>query len=238
MQYRDGKIALPKGPGLGVELDRDKLAEYAELYKRLGGYTYDRDPGRRDWYCIMPERNYADPKAGAEMPPWNAPPATSASAKAGSSARRCSDAEMDRCRLTAAWHASPPVSSRAPHDPRNPLRPSHPHRHRLHPSAAGRVRAASALHRRSARHRRRDRRLAGRVPLPLDLRGDRHDGRLVAARARPRPRALPRGGQARPVRGRRHGLAHDAAHGPRHGRRRAASRSASSASSASPSARR
>ena len=68
MQYRDGKIALPKGPGLGVELDRDKLAEYAELYRRLGGYTYDRDPGRRDWYCIMPERNYADPKAGAEMP--------------------------------------------------------------------------------------------------------------------------------------------------------------------------
>jgi glucarate dehydratase len=68
MQYRDGKIALPKGPGLGVELDRDKLAEYAELYKRLGSYTYDRDPGRRDWYCIMPERNYADPKAGAEMP--------------------------------------------------------------------------------------------------------------------------------------------------------------------------
>ena len=28
----------------------------------------DRDPGRRDWYCIMPERNYADPKASAEMP--------------------------------------------------------------------------------------------------------------------------------------------------------------------------
>jgi glucarate dehydratase len=68
MQYRDGKIALPKGPGLGVELDRDKLAEYAELYRRLGGYPYDRDPGRRDWYCIMPERNYADPKASAEMP--------------------------------------------------------------------------------------------------------------------------------------------------------------------------
>ena len=44
-QYVDGKIALPKGPGLGVELDRDKLAEYAELYKELGGYTYDRDPG-------------------------------------------------------------------------------------------------------------------------------------------------------------------------------------------------
>ena len=68
MVYRDGKIALPKGPGLGVELDRDKVAEYAELYRELGGYTYDRDPGRPGWYTIMPERNYADPKAGAETP--------------------------------------------------------------------------------------------------------------------------------------------------------------------------
>ena len=47
MPYRDGKIALPKGPGLGVELDRDKVAEYAELYRELGGYAYDRDPRPR-----------------------------------------------------------------------------------------------------------------------------------------------------------------------------------------------
>jgi glucarate dehydratase len=68
MEYRDGKIALPKGPGLGVEIDRDKLAEYAELYRELGGYTYDRDPGRPNWYTVMPERNYADPRNGAESP--------------------------------------------------------------------------------------------------------------------------------------------------------------------------
>ena len=59
---------MPKGPGLGVELDHDKLAEYAELYRELGGYRYDRDPGRPDWYTVMPERHYADPAAGAEMP--------------------------------------------------------------------------------------------------------------------------------------------------------------------------
>lgn len=47
MRYADGRIAVPSGPGLGVRLDRDKLAEYAELYKELGGYAYDRDPGRR-----------------------------------------------------------------------------------------------------------------------------------------------------------------------------------------------
>jgi glucarate dehydratase len=68
MQYRDGKIALPKGPGLGVEIDREKLAQYAELYRELGGYTYDRDPGRPNWYTVMPERNYANPSAGAESP--------------------------------------------------------------------------------------------------------------------------------------------------------------------------
>ena len=38
--------------------------EYAELYKELGGYPYDRDPGRPDWYTVMPERNYADPGPG------------------------------------------------------------------------------------------------------------------------------------------------------------------------------
>jgi glucarate dehydratase len=68
MQYVDGKIAVPTGPGLGVDLDRDKLAEYAELYKELGGYAYDRDPGRPDWYTIMPEQNYADPATGGDLP--------------------------------------------------------------------------------------------------------------------------------------------------------------------------
>jgi glucarate dehydratase len=67
MTYRNGKIAVPKGPGLGVELDRDKLAEYAELFREQGGYQYDRDPGRPDWYAVMPERRYADPAAGANL---------------------------------------------------------------------------------------------------------------------------------------------------------------------------
>jgi glucarate dehydratase len=68
MKYVDGKIAVPKGPGLGVELDRDKLRQYAELYKELGGYKYDRDPGRPDWYAVVPEKNYADPALGGDLP--------------------------------------------------------------------------------------------------------------------------------------------------------------------------
>ncbi len=61
MQYIDGEIALPKGPGLGVEVDRDKLAHYADHYRKVGGYTYDRDPQREGWYSIQPETRFADP---------------------------------------------------------------------------------------------------------------------------------------------------------------------------------
>lgn len=61
LPYKDGKIAVPEGPGLGIEVDRNKVAQYAEYYKEVGGYTYDRDPGRPDWYSIVPEWRYADP---------------------------------------------------------------------------------------------------------------------------------------------------------------------------------
>lgn len=61
MEYHEGKIAVPDQPGLGVELDRDKLAQYAELYKELGGYPYDRDPHRPAWYPLVPNASFADP---------------------------------------------------------------------------------------------------------------------------------------------------------------------------------
>src|SRR5262245_32429543 len=61
MKYVDGEIAVPKGPGLGVEVDREAMAKYAAYYKEVGGYTYDRDPGRPDWYSVQPEMRYADP---------------------------------------------------------------------------------------------------------------------------------------------------------------------------------
>lgn len=61
MVYRDGKIQVPTAPGLGVELDEDKLKHYAELYKKLGGYLYDRDPSRPDWFAYTPNTQWADP---------------------------------------------------------------------------------------------------------------------------------------------------------------------------------
>lgn len=59
LRYVDGAIAVPEGPGLGVELDREKLARYAEYYREVGGYAYDRDPERPGWYSIVPEQHYA-----------------------------------------------------------------------------------------------------------------------------------------------------------------------------------
>jgi glucarate dehydratase len=62
MRYKNGAIAVPTTPGLGVRLNRDKLAEYSELYKELGGYAYDQDPGRPGWAPIIPNDRWADPK--------------------------------------------------------------------------------------------------------------------------------------------------------------------------------
>jgi glucarate dehydratase len=61
MTYRSGAIRVPDGPGLGVELDRDKLEEYAELYRELGGYPYDQCPERPGWFPLVPNERWADP---------------------------------------------------------------------------------------------------------------------------------------------------------------------------------
>jgi glucarate dehydratase len=65
MAYRNGAIAVPDGPGLGVKLDRHKLRQYSELYKQLGNYAYDQDPGRPGWAPILPNDRWADPNSDA-----------------------------------------------------------------------------------------------------------------------------------------------------------------------------
>jgi glucarate dehydratase len=62
LKYENGAIDVPRGPGLGVRLDREKLREYSELYQRLGGYPYDRDPARPTWTPVLPNDRWADPK--------------------------------------------------------------------------------------------------------------------------------------------------------------------------------
>lgn len=52
LEFTDGSVQVPKGPGLGVELDRDALARLHEQYLRCGlrnrddtGYMKRTDPG-------------------------------------------------------------------------------------------------------------------------------------------------------------------------------------------------
>jgi glucarate dehydratase len=61
LTYERGSIAVPAGPGLGVSLDRDKVAEYHELFRRLGPYPYDQDPLRPGWSPLVPNTRWADP---------------------------------------------------------------------------------------------------------------------------------------------------------------------------------
>jgi glucarate dehydratase len=47
--------------GLGVRLDRDKLAAFHQEFRRLGSYPYDRDPLRPGWAPLVPNDRWADP---------------------------------------------------------------------------------------------------------------------------------------------------------------------------------
>ena len=70
LRYENGALAVPTGPGLGVRLDRNNLAEYAKLFWKLGGYPYDRDPLRPGWFPTVPNDRWADP-ADARQPQWS-----------------------------------------------------------------------------------------------------------------------------------------------------------------------
>jgi glucarate dehydratase len=52
MVYRDGAIAVPTGPGLGVELDPEKMDKYERYYEKMGDYyaRFNVDPRRPDWF--------------------------------------------------------------------------------------------------------------------------------------------------------------------------------------------
>lgn len=67
--YEGGSLPVPDGPGLGVELDRDRLAKYAAHFEEVGNYIYDRDPHRPGWYPIIPNDRWADPMREGEPLP-------------------------------------------------------------------------------------------------------------------------------------------------------------------------
>ena len=57
-EIKDGFLDVPTGPGLGVELDEDKLAKYHEAYKARSGYARDDVSAMReryaDWVPLKP----------------------------------------------------------------------------------------------------------------------------------------------------------------------------------------
>jgi glucarate dehydratase len=66
LQYENGAIRVPSGPGLGVTIDRKKLARYEEMYRTLGSYPYDQDPARPGWTPLIPNDRWADPENDRE----------------------------------------------------------------------------------------------------------------------------------------------------------------------------
>ncbi len=56
LQYtQDGTMKIPTGPGLGVELDRDKLAKYHEMAKQQQMGSWIEDPSRPGVVTVQPK---------------------------------------------------------------------------------------------------------------------------------------------------------------------------------------
>jgi len=53
-RYEDGYFQVPAGPGLGVELDREKLKHYHHYYEEKGEAGEFLDPFRPDWAPTLP----------------------------------------------------------------------------------------------------------------------------------------------------------------------------------------
>ena len=57
MRYANGAIrGARRATGSASRSIATKLAQYHELYRELGGYPYDRDPGRPGWYPTVPNQ--------------------------------------------------------------------------------------------------------------------------------------------------------------------------------------
>jgi glucarate dehydratase len=56
LAIHDGQMRVPTGPGLGVELDRERLGHYADLFRETAEQRVGRapDPERADWIPTYP----------------------------------------------------------------------------------------------------------------------------------------------------------------------------------------
>ncbi len=61
LTYENGAIRVPDAPGLGVRLDRDKLAKYEDLYRQLGILSLRSGPWQAGLDTARPERSVGRP---------------------------------------------------------------------------------------------------------------------------------------------------------------------------------
>lgn len=54
-RFKDGCVAVPTGPGLGVEIDRDKLDFYAQHHREVGEVSEFQDPAQNAFRAKLPK---------------------------------------------------------------------------------------------------------------------------------------------------------------------------------------
>ena len=55
LKYEDGCVMVPQGPGLGVDLDPEKMDKYERFYEQVGDYyaRFHRDDRQPDWRPVI-----------------------------------------------------------------------------------------------------------------------------------------------------------------------------------------
>ncbi|MBI0385511.1 glucarate dehydratase, partial [Streptomyces albiflaviniger] len=54
-RFEGGKVRVPEGPGLGVEIDRDKLEFYARRHREVGEVSEFQDPAQSTFRAKFPK---------------------------------------------------------------------------------------------------------------------------------------------------------------------------------------
>jgi galactonate dehydratase/glucarate dehydratase len=55
LPYVDGCLPVPEAPGIGVQLDEERVARYAELYRREGASLSFDDPAATAETPVIPK---------------------------------------------------------------------------------------------------------------------------------------------------------------------------------------
>ena len=57
-RFQNGCMKVPEGPGLGAEIDRDKVEKYSQLHKQQGGFSIYEEHESKGMKKILPHQTY------------------------------------------------------------------------------------------------------------------------------------------------------------------------------------